>query len=112
MPHAIGTVVKKNLLPLDPQTNVVSSLSTLRTTKVFLKQAPSRLRLRKHLIPEGSPHYDTTYRHAEVIRLDDGRLARLGDKGPNVVLADGHVEKRINLSGGPWNDDNFNLPVN
>jgi len=24
-------------------------------------------------------------------------------------LADGHVEKRINLSGGPWSDNNFNL---
>ena len=68
--------------------------------------------IRVDLIPQGTPHYDTTYRHAELMRMDDGRLARLGDKGPNVVLADGHVEKRINLSGGPWNDDNFNLPVN
>lgn len=63
-----------------------------------------------HLIPESSPHYDTTYRHAEITRLDNGTLARVGDKGPNVVLADGHVERRINLTGGSWTDDNFNLP--
>ena len=64
------------------------------------------------LLPESSPHFDTTYRHAEIVRLNDGGLARATNKGPNVVLADGHVEKRINLSGGPWTDNNFNLPAN
>ena len=62
-------------------------------------------------VGEGSPHYDTTWRHAEIVTLEDGTKARLSNKGPNVVLADGHVEKRVNLTGGPWSDDNFNLPV-
>ena len=60
---------------------------------------------------EGTPHFHTTYRHAEIVRLDNGARARRSDKGPNVVLADGHVDKRIHFSGGPWSDDNFNLPA-
>ena len=63
-----------------------------------------------NLISEGTPHFDSTFRHAEVTRVD-GRLAKLGDKGPNMLYADGHVDKRINLIGGPWSNDNFNLPV-
>ena len=63
------------------------------------------------LLLEGSPHFDTTLRHAEIVTLEDGTKARLGKKGPNVVLADGHVEQRINLGGGPYSDDNFNLPA-
>ena len=63
------------------------------------------------MLAEGGPHYDTSYRHSEVTRLADGTLARVMSKGPNVVLADGHVEQRINICGGPWTDDNFNLPA-
>ena len=63
-------------------------------------------------VGEGGAHFDTTWRHAELVTLENGTKARLSDKGPNVVLADGHVEKRINLTGGPWSDDNFNIPVN
>ena len=62
-------------------------------------------------VAEGGYHYDTTYRHAEIVTREDGTKARLSNKGPNVVLADGHVEKRINIAGGPWSDDNFNLPA-
>ena len=64
------------------------------------------------VIREGTPHFDTTYRHAELVRLEDGTLGRLSDKGPNIVLADGHVEKRVHFGGGPWSEDNFNLPAN
>jgi len=32
-------------------------------------------------------------------------------KGPNVVLADGHVEQRINFADPNLSDDNFNIPV-
>ena len=64
-----------------------------------------------NFIIEGTPHFDTTYRHAELVRLEDGTRARRSDKGPNVVLADGHVERRIHFGGGPWSDDNFNLPA-
>lgn len=62
-----------------------------------------------HVIPSSSPHFDTTYRHADIVKQEDGTLVRYGNRGPNLVLADGHVERRINLSGGPWTDDNFNL---
>lgn len=62
-------------------------------------------------IEEGNPHYDTTYRHVETIRLEDGTLAKVEKKGPNALLADGHVETRISFAG-PWSDDNFNLPAN
>ena len=55
-------------------------------------------------------HYDTTYRHAEIVRLEDGSLAKVERRGPNALLADGHVEQRISFAG-PWSDDNFNIPA-
>ena len=61
-------------------------------------------------IAEGGAHFDTTYRHAETVRLNNGTLAKVEKKGPNALLADGHVEKRISFAG-PWSDDNFNLPA-
>jgi len=61
-------------------------------------------------IGEGTPHYDTTFRHSPQGKTQDGKRFKDGTKGPNVVLADGHVERRINLQGGPWSDDNFNIP--
>ncbi len=61
------------------------------------------------VVPKGGVHFETTFRHAELIKLEDGTPARDGKKGPNVVLADGHVERRINMHNGPWSDDNFNL---
>jgi len=64
------------------------------------------------LIPEGTPHFDSTYRHSVLTKLDDGTLAKVGTKGPNALLADGHVEQKINLAGGPWSDDNFNIAGN
>jgi prepilin-type N-terminal cleavage/methylation domain-containing protein/prepilin-type processing-associated H-X9-DG protein len=60
-------------------------------------------------------HYDTTYRHADITRLPDGSLAKVEKKGPNALLADGHVERRISMqgprAGGSWSDDNFNIPA-
>ena len=64
------------------------------------------------MVPKGNYHYDTTFRHSPSVKLDDGSVGRDGRRGPNVVLADGHVDKRINLTGGPWSDDNFNIPGN
>ena len=61
-------------------------------------------------IPKGSYHYDTTYRHADSVTLDDGTLAKVEKRGPNALLADGHVERRISFAG-PWSDDNFHLPA-
>ena len=60
-------------------------------------------------VAEGTRHYDTTYRHSPIAKTEDGKRFRDGTKGPNAVLADGHVERRINLQGGPWTDDNFNI---
>jgi len=63
------------------------------------------------LILKGAYAYDTTYRHSPTVTLEDGSMGRDGRKGPNVVLADGHVDRRVNLTGGPWSDDNFNIPA-
>ena len=41
----------------------------------------------------------------------NGTAARVSNKSPNLVCADGHVMRRINLNNGPWSDDNFNLDV-
>lgn len=62
-------------------------------------------------ISQSSPHYDTTYRHSDSGIGDDGKVVRFRKKGPNLLLADGHVRQRVNLSGGPWSDDNFNIGV-
>ena len=57
------------------------------------------------VIPPDSYDYDTTFRHSEDI--EGGRDPR---RGPNAVLADGHVERRISFRNR--SDDDFNIPVN
>lgn len=71
----------------------------------------NQIRTTSPTIPKGSYHYDTTYRHADTTKLDDGTLAKVEAKGPNALLADGHVQQRISFAG-PWSDDNFNIPAN
>ena len=58
-------------------------------------------------------HFETTNRHANLTKLDDGTLVRTESRGgPNAVMADGHIMRLVDLHTGPWSDDNFNLPVN
>lgn len=61
-------------------------------------------------IEDGTPHFDTTFRHAELTRSAGGKQARVVKKGPNALLADGHVQQRIDFTG-ELSDDNFNLPI-
>ena len=63
------------------------------------------------MITKDSPHFNTTFRHSEIGRTQNGKSARVMSKGPNAVLADGHVEQRINFADSKLSDDNFNIPV-
>ena len=71
----------------------------------------SQLKQWPDMITKDSPHFNTTFRHAEIGRTQNGEAARVVSKGPNVVLADGHVEQRINFADPNLSDDNFNIPV-
>jgi len=55
-------------------------------------------------LPPFDIHFQTTFRHSDP-RSDGRKEIR---RGPNAVLADGHVEGRINIL--KYNDENFNVP--
>ena len=57
--------------------------------------------------PVGWWEYDTTFRHSDFISGTGGN-ERDATRGPNVVMADGHVESRATFRGR--SDDDFNLP--
>ena len=60
-------------------------------------------------IEEGGPHFDTTFRHSDITHVGNGNRARVARKGPNALLADGHVEQRMNFLREGLSDDNFNI---
>ena len=58
--------------------------------------------------PVGWWEYDTAFRHSDYIAGTGGEQ-RDATRGPNVVMADGHVEPRATFRGR--SDDDFNIPT-